>query len=332
MAFRSVEESSLTGIADAIRAAGETEESLLFPEGFQTAISNLGGKGAALTVTAPAGTTVTVSRDGKTMTRVAGVDGIVIFRGLETGTWTLSITDGEQTASKTVDIVADYNTSITFFSSAIHITYPSGSTCTATDGITTLTAPDTSGTWVCKVPNVGTWVVEASGEGIVTITETVTITGTSQIETVDITKRWLFKDGNQYTELTGGWSDNGYTYSSYPKTAPIIGSDIRLQLSKSGSGCCIAGTQKTVDLTPYTKIWIYSESTSLGGFSLSVTGSGRNTLASNTIAVKDMGSVTNASQMFLDISSINKSVYIALSTWLNNGGSRDITVLKCWLE
>ena len=114
MAFRSVEESSLTGIADAIRAAGETEESLLFPEGFQTAISNLGGKGAALTVTAPAGTTVTVSRDGKTMTRVAGVDGIVIFRGLETGTWTLSITDGEQTASKTVEIVTDYATEISF--------------------------------------------------------------------------------------------------------------------------------------------------------------------------------------------------------------------------
>lgn len=291
-----------------------------------------GGKGAALTVTAPAGSTVTVSKDGKTKTKVAGSDGVVVFKGLETGTWTLTITKGSDTASKTVDIVADYTTSITFFASAINIAYPAGSTCTATDGTTTLTAPNTSGTWACKVPNVGNWVVEASGAGIVTITETVTITGTSQIETVDITKRWLFKDGNQYTELTGGWSDNGYKYSSYAKTAPTIGSDIRLKLSISGAGCCIAGTQKTVDLTPYTKLWIYSESTSLGGFSLSVTGSERNTIAASTIAVKDMGSVTDASQMFLDISSINKSVYIALSTWLNNGGSRDITVLKCWLE
>ena len=94
MAYRSVEESSLTGIADAIREAGGTEESLLFPEGFQTAISNLGGKGAALTVTAPGGSTVTVSKDGKTLTRVAGDDGIVVFRGLATGIWNLSITDG----------------------------------------------------------------------------------------------------------------------------------------------------------------------------------------------------------------------------------------------
>ena len=114
MAYRSVEDSSLTGIADAIRAAGETEESLLFPEGFQTAISNLGGKGAALTVTAPGGSTVTVSKDGKTLTRVAGADGVVVFRGLETGTWTITIKDGEQTASKTVEITADYTEEISF--------------------------------------------------------------------------------------------------------------------------------------------------------------------------------------------------------------------------
>ena len=67
-----------------------------------------GGTGATLTVTAPAGATVTVSKDGKTLTRVAGADGVVVFRGLATGTWNLSITDGTQTASNPVEIVADY--------------------------------------------------------------------------------------------------------------------------------------------------------------------------------------------------------------------------------
>lgn len=159
MSYRTVEESSLTGIADAIREAGGTGESLLFPDDFLTAISNMGGTGGTLTVTAPAGSTVTVSKDGKTLTRVAGADGIVVFRGLQSGTWMLSITDDTQTASKTVKIVADYATSITFFAATINITYPSGSTCTATDGTTTLTAPDTSGTWACVVPNAGTWTV-----------------------------------------------------------------------------------------------------------------------------------------------------------------------------
>lgn len=73
-----------------------------------------GGSGGTLTVTAPAGVTVTVSKDGKSKTKVAGSDGIVVFKGLQSGTWTLSITDGEQTASKTVEIVADYALVISF--------------------------------------------------------------------------------------------------------------------------------------------------------------------------------------------------------------------------
>ena len=220
MAFRSVEESSLTGIADAIRAAGETEESLLFPEGFQTAISNLGGKGAALTVTAPAGTTVTVSRDGKTMTRVAGVDGIVIFRGLETGTWTLSITDGEQTASKTVEIVADYATSITFFSATINVTYPAGSTCTVTDGTTTLTAPNTSGTWACAVPNAGTWeIVSGNYRRFLVIAD-------GDNKTADVTKLFLYDNGDYCSKVTGGWITKGWKqnegFYDYEVIAPTI--------------------------------------------------------------------------------------------------------------
>lgn len=241
MAFRSVEESSLTGIADAIRAAGETEESLLFPEGFQTAISNLGGKGAALTVTAPAGTTVTVSRDGKTMTRVAGVDGIVIFRGLETGTWTLSITDGEQTASKTVDIVADYNTSITFFSSAIHITYPSGSTCTATDGITTLTAPDTSGTWACAVPNAGTWTITAT-KGSQSKSKNVSITTNGQRISVTLDYKVVLFNGTSFDdELTGGWNKSN-------SNCTVSGGYLHIY----GKGNIIS--KNKVDLSPYTSI------------------------------------------------------------------------------
>ena len=249
MAFRSVEESSLTGIADAIRAAGETEESLLFPEGFQTAISNLGGKGAALTVTAPAGTTVTVSRDGKTMTRVAGVDGIVIFRGLETGTWTLSITDGEQAASRTVEIVADYATSITFFAATINITYPAGSTCTATDGVTTLTAPDTSGTWACAVPNAGTWTVaiESLGRSV-----NVVITDNGQSESVSLAYVFLYDNGDQCTGLTGDWkfqqSNSGFGSSG---TGTANSDNLSITTPKSNSAAGAWRTNNKIDLTNY---------------------------------------------------------------------------------
>ena len=79
-----------------------------------------GGTGAALTVTAPAGATVTVSKDGKTKTKTAGADGVVVFKGLSSGDWLLSITDGTQTAQKTVTITADYTTEVTFFAATIH--------------------------------------------------------------------------------------------------------------------------------------------------------------------------------------------------------------------
>ena len=92
-----------------------------------------GGTGATLTVNAPAGATVSVTKDGKTKTKTAGADGVAAFKGMKSGQWTLTITDGEQTAQKTVTITADYSTAITFFSATIHVTYPAGSTCTATD-------------------------------------------------------------------------------------------------------------------------------------------------------------------------------------------------------
>lgn len=73
-----------------------------------------GGTGATLTVTAPAGCTVTVSKDGKTKTKVADSSGLAVFKGLATGTWTVTITDGTDTATDTVNLVADYTKEMSF--------------------------------------------------------------------------------------------------------------------------------------------------------------------------------------------------------------------------
>lgn len=130
-----------------------------------------GGTGATLTVTAPVGATVTVSKDGKAKPSKVATTGTVIFKGLETGTWTITISNGTDTATKTAEIKADYSAEITFFSATINITYPAGLTCKATNGDTTLTAPDTSGTWTCTVGKAGTWLVTAgdwSGEAVLT--------------------------------------------------------------------------------------------------------------------------------------------------------------------
>lgn len=73
-----------------------------------------GGAGCTLTITAPVGATVTVSKDGKSKPSKVATTGAVVFNGLETGTWEITITNSTDTASKTVEIKADYQAAISF--------------------------------------------------------------------------------------------------------------------------------------------------------------------------------------------------------------------------
>lgn len=197
-----------------------------------------GGTGCTLAITAPVGATVTVSKDGKSKPSKVATTGTVVFKGLETGTWTLTITNGTDTATKTVEIKADYSAEITFFSSTINIVYPAGLACTATDGVTTLNAPDTTGTWTCVVPNKGTWKITAgewSGESV--------ITATGQTETVRVAK-WIVKNGRPTdiglaTQLISGRTltvvqGDGYTQFTATKNGETNGilSDNAIDMEK----------------------------------------------------------------------------------------------------
>ena len=73
-----------------------------------------GGTGATLTVNAPAGATVTVSKDGKSKSKTADSAGVAVFEGLSTGEWTVTITNGTDTAIDTVQLVADYTKEMSF--------------------------------------------------------------------------------------------------------------------------------------------------------------------------------------------------------------------------
>ena len=104
-----------------------------------------GGTGATLTVTAPALCTVSISKDGKTKTKTAGTDGTAVFKGLETGTWMLAITDGSNTASKPIMIRTYYSDRISFAMATITIRYwPGYDGCVTINGHTEYT-PDKSG-------------------------------------------------------------------------------------------------------------------------------------------------------------------------------------------
>lgn len=67
-----------------------------------------GGSGCTLTVTGVAGDVVTVANSSKTYTRTLDSSGQAVFKGLTDGEWTVTMTNGVETTTETVNIVADY--------------------------------------------------------------------------------------------------------------------------------------------------------------------------------------------------------------------------------
>lgn len=266
-----------------------------------------GGAGGTLTVTAPANVTVTITKDGKAKTKNSGTSGVVVFKGLASGTWTVTITGDGKTAQKTVVVTTDYSTTIAFFSATINITYPAGSTCTCSDGTTTLSAPDTSGTWDCIVPNAGTWTV-SSTDGDKSKSADVVITTDGQSESVTLQYvTYLFKDGETYDSLTGGW--NGTVDSEMQA----------LQLYAAAGKTTSAYPKNKVDLTEYDTVSaVVAEN--VNGFSLYITGTvGQSPVASATL------SAGTATRVDLDVSSVTGSYYVVASLYSEKSAGAYVT-------
>ena len=73
-----------------------------------------GGSGNEVIVTAPTGSTVIATKDGKTRT-AAENNGVWTFKGLDAGTWTISATLGEMTTTKVVTFVDQQTTTLAYY-------------------------------------------------------------------------------------------------------------------------------------------------------------------------------------------------------------------------
>lgn len=265
-----------------------------------------GGTGGKLTVTAPANVTVTITKDGKAKTKNSGTSGVVVFKGLASGTWTVTITGDGKTAQKTVVVTTDYSTTIAFFSATINITYPAGSTCTCSDGTTTLSAPDTSGTWACAVPNAGTWTVNSTN-GDKSKSADVVITANGQSESVTLLYiTYLFKDGETYDSLTGGWQGTVNTEKQ------------ALQLTASAGKTASVWTQNKVDLTDYSSVSVKSDSNVFIGLSIIIASAIGST--SGQVATAQING--SESELSLDISAITGEYFVWLSAYSEKGSTR----------
>lgn len=332
-------DANLTAVADAIRTKGETTEQLVFPGGFVAAIETMetGKTGATLTVTTPAeGITVTVAKGELSYTQTAGADYTATFTGLESGTWTIKISNGEQTATGTVDIDADYASNMTFFAATINVTYPAGSVCTATDGVITLTAPDTSGTWACVVPNAGTWTVMCYDGSDYDSSENKTsdvVEITTDGQSVDIALDYVLilfdgENGGDNTSVTGGWTKSNRNGSTSISDTQIY---VNETPNSAGAGYAVVTTDQ-IDVTKYSTLYATCKLITyrwgppvVGLFSNTTKGDGQGYVSViNWGSTNDNDYVTKS----LDISSVKEGSYYIGSKGLDP----EFSIKKLWLK
>lgn len=89
----------------------------------------------------------------------------------------------------------------------IGVTYPTGSTCTCTNGSKTLTAKDTTGKAIFVIPSAGTWTVKAVS-GNKSKSKTVSITAEGQVETVELMYELIMVPNDDYSTFWTGKTTN----------------------------------------------------------------------------------------------------------------------------
>lgn len=106
----------------------------------------------------------------------------------DSGTWTVSCTDGSNTKSKIIEVTQNdsyINTLLSYFTATINVTYPSRAICSCSKDGTLYSASNTSGTWTFTVYKAGDWTITAS-DGIQTVSAIVNVSYDGQIESTTI--------------------------------------------------------------------------------------------------------------------------------------------------
>ena len=169
-------------------------------EAFIVRRGGVGSSGGTLVVTSSGAGTVTVSNNalGKSYSKSVTAGGSVRFKGLKTGEWTVTVSNGTQTTVKSVTVNVDYSVSIAYFAAHINVTYPAYSTCTCQNGSTTLTDTNTGAsakTVTFTVPNTGTWTVTATNGSGNTKSTAVSITADGQSTSVTLSYELVLLSG-----------------------------------------------------------------------------------------------------------------------------------------
>lgn len=290
------------------------------------------GSGATLVVQAPTGVTVKATKDNKTKVIKSNATGIAIFRGMESGTWSITITDGTQTTTKNVVIIADYSETIAFFSATISVSWPEGATCACSDGVTTLTAPASLTSYVFAVPNAGTWTVSCS-DGDKTASSEVTIAADGETKTITLSYKYhLINGASRPVSFTArALSLSG----SANKTTPYISSSGgKTYISATGGGGSgvyygwLVSSNWAIDVSNYKKLVLKGTKSGAGSKYLRLWSSIGSSGNANVVKSAGVESATTT----IDVSALSDKYIIGFAGEVTGGGSSEICVEELYLE
>ena len=111
------------------------------------------------------------------------------------------------------------------FAAVIQVTYNSGAVCTCTNGDTTLTAPDTSGSVNFKVKRKGSWTITVT-LGSKTKTGVVSITSDGQFEAIEVFLTKIYGISRDITNSSPAWArtDNAVGFTATASVGTVAGS------------------------------------------------------------------------------------------------------------
>lgn len=156
----------LTKVASAIREKGGTSDSLVYPDGFVSAIQAIQtGTELQIIATVASGATVTATKGSQSVSGTS-VNGTCTLTVPEAGTWSVNATLGGQTSdTKTVSVTDSYAVSLTFFSATITVTVDSGASVSLQKDGATIQTKTSTGTVVFTVTETGTYTIVATKNG-----------------------------------------------------------------------------------------------------------------------------------------------------------------------
>lgn len=151
-----------------------------------------------------------------------------------------------------------------------------------------------------------------------------------------ISKTYLYNEGDECSDLTGGWSKGGYTRGSGTLTKNAT--DMTLYTNMSGSQTVSVLTNSKIDLTGFNSLCIdvtCTQNKDSGVWSSAYIVASRNTTSDvpEKAAFVELNDTSGIRRVYaINVLAINQSLYIGVTSDTGVNSTQTIKIHKVWLE